>query len=60
MAPSNEGIQLPSVPLVYEYKGGENIYVRECYDEYFKIIEKPLLVDSMRCVTVTGTPGACA
>eukprot|EP00644_Phytophthora_capsici_P019122 jgi/Phyca11/537829/estExt2_fgenesh1_pg.C_PHYCAscaffold_2390001 len=48
--------ELPSLPFVDDYDLGQYYYIRECYDEYYKLV-KNMLGDKDKCVTVTGTPG---
>ncbi|KAL3670266.1 hypothetical protein V7S43_004579 [Phytophthora oleae] len=48
--------ELPSLPFVDKYSIGNYYYVRECYDEYYKLV-KDMLDDKDDCITVTGTPG---
>ncbi|KAE9007423.1 hypothetical protein PR002_g16198 [Phytophthora rubi] len=47
--------KLPGLPFQYEYGGGEDYYVRECYEEYYPLVEQFVLTQES-CLTVTGTP----
>ncbi|GMF35165.1 unnamed protein product [Phytophthora lilii] len=46
--------QLYRIPLQYEYEGGDNYDVRECFAVYYEIIIKLLFEQKKKCVTVTG------
>ncbi|KAE8973807.1 hypothetical protein PR003_g34986 [Phytophthora rubi] len=48
--------KLPGLPFQYEYGGGEDYYVRECYKEYYPLVELFVLTEES-CLTVTGTTG---
>ncbi|KAE9075171.1 hypothetical protein PF010_g24410, partial [Phytophthora fragariae] len=47
--------KLPGLPFQYEYGGGEDYYVRECYEEYYPLVEQFVLTEES-CLAVTGTP----
>ncbi|TMW65710.1 hypothetical protein Poli38472_008352 [Pythium oligandrum] len=49
--------RLPCVPFEWQFEGGENFYVRKCYNWFYSAVEKILLKKGERCVTITGTPG---
>jgi len=44
------------IPMQYTYKKA-NMYVRDCYPQYFDILWKDLFVDDMDSVLITGSPG---
>ncbi|KAE8957298.1 hypothetical protein PR003_g32159 [Phytophthora rubi] len=47
--------KLPDLPFQHKYGGGEDYYVRECYKEYYPLVEQFVLTEES-CLTVTGTP----
>eukprot|EP00644_Phytophthora_capsici_P003875 jgi/Phyca11/505742/fgenesh2_kg.PHYCAscaffold_15_\ len=47
---------LPSLPFANKYHLGPKYYIRECYDEYYTLVNN-MLGNEEECVTVTGTPG---
>ncbi|KAE9329356.1 hypothetical protein PF001_g954 [Phytophthora fragariae] len=49
--------KLLPVPLLHEYKGGDFYFERDCYDEYFRLVDHQVVNEKQKCVTVTGTPG---
>jgi hypothetical protein len=50
--------KLPKLPFRHEYGGGDDYYVRECYEEYYPVIEQFVLTgEEKKGLTVTGTPG---
>ncbi|KAL3670264.1 hypothetical protein V7S43_004577 [Phytophthora oleae] len=51
--------ELPPIPFVDKYSIGKYYYMRECYDEYYKLV-KDMLDNKEECVTVTGTPGGAS
>ncbi|KAG1692086.1 hypothetical protein DVH05_025894 [Phytophthora capsici] len=55
--PVNVKAKMPDVPLADKYRGGEFLFVRECYVEYYSKVEALLDEKKKQCVTVTGTPG---
>ncbi|KAE9287009.1 hypothetical protein PF008_g26529 [Phytophthora fragariae] len=46
--------KLPDLPFEDKYGGGEDYYVRECYKEYYPLVEQFVLTEES-CLTVTGT-----
>ncbi|KAK1943307.1 hypothetical protein P3T76_004703 [Phytophthora citrophthora] len=55
--PVNVKAKLPDdIPLADTYKGGEFVFVRKCYAEYYLKVEDLLVEKDETCVTVTGTP----
>ncbi|KAG1713162.1 hypothetical protein DVH05_028502 [Phytophthora capsici] len=48
--------KLPSLPFANKYHLGPKYYIRECYDEYYTLVNN-MLGNEEECVTVTGTPG---
>ncbi|KAE9276225.1 hypothetical protein PR003_g29121 [Phytophthora rubi] len=47
--------KLPDLPFQHKYGGGEDYYARECYEEYYPLVEQFVLTQES-CLTVAGTP----